>query len=443
MKIYQSLRFLFLIFFAVLSCILSAQDMPGIKLVSVDSGWANNSVNAVIFRKNSLVTFKGIQYTAFYDKERFVVVAKRKSGSTKWEIKRSAYQGNAADAHNTISIMVDGSGYLHIAWDHHNNPVNYCKSVSPGSLELTGKLSMTGSNEQKVTYPEFHKLPNCNLLFFYREGSSGNGNLVLNQYDIHTKQWTRLHNNLIDGEGKRNAYWQACIDTKGTIHLSWVWRESPDVASNHDMCYAKSADGGKTWETSTGKKYSLPINASAAEYACIIPQKSELINQTSMFADATGNPYIATYWREVGDSVPQYHLVFKKDNKWETQILGFRKTAFSLSGAGTKRIPISRPQIIAWKSGKLLNAAIIFRDEERTNKISAAFCTDIIKGIWQIKDLTQESVGSWEPTYDTELWKEKGILNLFVQKVEQLDDEGKASVPPTMIKVLEWNPKKN
>ncbi|HEY6503054.1 MAG TPA: BNR repeat-containing protein [Chitinophagaceae bacterium] len=421
---------------------ISGQPTPGVKLVIVDSGWANNSVNTVIFRKNSLVTFKDTQYIAFYNSEQFVVAGKRRTGDTKWLLKQTPYKGNTADAHNSISIMVDGTGYLHIAWDHHGNPLNYCKSKSPGSLELTGKLSMTGSNEQKVTYPEFHKLPNGDLLFFYRDGQSGKGNLVLNRYDVKAKQWTQLHANLIDGEGKRNAYWQACTDAKGIIHLSWVWRESPDVASNHDLCYARSTDGGKTWVTSAGKKYALPITSATAEYACTIPQKSELINQTSMFADAAGNPYIATYYRgKAGDPVPQYHLIFKKGKKWQIQDLGFRKTAFSLGGAGTKRIPVSRPQVIARQSGKLFTVCIIFRDEERGNRVSVAICSDIAKNKWDIMDLSEESVGSWEPTYDTELWKEKGILNLFVQKTEQVDGEGKASIPPQMIKVLEWDPR--
>jgi hypothetical protein len=435
-------RLLILIILFIIARFASGQPANiAAKSVDVDSGWANNSVNTVIFRKNSLVTFKGTQYIAFYNNEKFVVLGKRKTGTSQWLLKTTAYKGNAADAHNTISIMVDGAGYLHISWDHHGNSLNYCKSKSAGSLELTDKLSMTGSNEQKVTYPEFHKLANGNLLFLYRDGQSGKGNLVLNSYDIKTKQWTQLHTNLIDGEGQRNAYWQACTDAKGTIHLSWVWRESPDVASNHDMCYAKSADGGKTWSTSVGKKYTLPITATTAEYACTIPQKSELINQTSMYADASGNPYITTYWREQGDSVPQYHLICKKGSEWKTQNLGFRTTAFSLSGAGTKRIPISRPQIIAWGPGKSLSVAIIFRDAERDNKVSVAACSVIATNKWRIIDLSEDPVGSWEPTYDTELWKEKGILNLFVQKTEQVDGEGKADIPPQMIKVLEWDPK--
>jgi hypothetical protein len=254
------------------------------------NGWANNSVNTVIFRKNSLVTFKGTQYAAFYNAEQFVVLAKRTQTSPHWQVQQTAYKGDAADAHKSISIMIDGEGYLHIAWGHHNQPLNYARSISPGSLVLDAKLSMTGQNEDKVTYPEFYKLPGGDLLFFYRDGQSGNGNLILNRYSVKTKKWTRVQDNLIDGEKSRNAYWQIAIDSKGTIHLSWVWRESPDVASNHDMCYARSADGGKTWARTNGEKYSLPITAATAEYAARIPQKSELINQTSMFADEEGKP---------------------------------------------------------------------------------------------------------------------------------------------------------
>lgn len=412
-----------------------------VKNTDVDSGWAANSVNTVIFRKNSLVTFGNTQFIGFYNGAGYVVIGKRAGGSKAWQLRQTPYKGNTSDAHNTISIIVDGAGYLHLSWDHHNNPLRYCRSVQPGSLEMSSKMPMTGKAEASVSYPEFYKLPDGDLLFFYRNGASGRGNLVMNRYSVHTKQWTQLHDNLIDGEGARSAYWQACVDSRGTIHLSWVWRESPDVSSNHDLCYARSRDGGKTWEKSTGQNYVLPIRAATAENACSIPQKSELINQTSMYADAQGHPYIATYWREADSPIPQYHLVFNTGSQWQIQNLGFRKTPFSLSGAGTKRIPISRPQIIAWQSGRLLSAALIYRDEERGNRISMALNKDLRQTGWQLHYLGTEPVGSWEPTYDTELWKTKGILNLFVQNVEQVDAEGKAALPPQMIRVVEWKPK--
>jgi len=57
-----------------------------------------------------------------------------------------------------------------------------------------------------------------------------------------------------------------------------------------------------------------------------------------------------------------------------------------------------------------------------------------------IKDLLIAPVGSWEPSYDTELWKQKHILHLFVQKTDQADAEGKSDMIPQMVQVLEWKP---
>ncbi|AHM62884.1 hypothetical protein D770_23195 [Flammeovirgaceae bacterium 311] len=100
----------------------------------------------------------------------------------------------------------------------------------------------------------------------------------------------------------------------------------------------------------------------------------------------------------------------------------------------------ARPQVLVKNAGDNTSVLMLFRDEERGTKASAAVINSLSSGKWTIKDLTEESLGSWEPSYDTELWKEKGILNLFVQKVEQVDGEGRASIPPQPIRVVEWKP---
>jgi len=430
---------LFTLFF-IITVTADAQKKSAARIVNVGEGWASNSVNTVVFRKNSLFTWRDTQFVAYYNQERFVVLGKRKQGTNNWVLKQTPYQGNTADAHNDISIIVDGDGYLHISWDHHNNSLRYARGLKPGSLELSEKQAMLGTEEKSVTYPEFYKIPDGNLLFFYRDGGSGRGDLIINKYDTKTQKWARLQNNLISGQGQRNAYWQAFLDHKGTIHVSWVWRESPDVASNHDMAYACSKDGGLTWQKSTGEKYTLPITAASAEYACRIPQKSELINQTSMSADKQGNPYIATYWRDANSKVPHYHIIYHDGKSWNTRALNFRTTAFSLSGAGTKRIPISRPQVMMQISGSKPKGLMIFRDEERGSKVSVVELKNLKKSKWKVFDLTQSEVGSWEPTFDTELWKDTGKLNLFIQNVKQVDGEGKANIPAQMVQVLEWKP---
>ncbi len=410
-----------------------------VRITTAGKGWAANSVNAVIFRHNSLTSFNNTQYIAYYDSAQRLVIGQRAIGSSRWTLQTSPYTGKATDAHNTISIIADGEGYLHVSWDHHNNELRYARSVRAGSLELTNKLPMTGSKETKVTYPEFYRLPNGNLLFLYRDGGSGNGNLMLNHYDTKTKKWTQLQDGWINGEGQRSPYWQMAIDKAGTIHISWVWRESPDVASNHDMMYARSKDGGRSWEKSTGEKYALPITAATAEYACRIPQHSELINSTSMSTDDAGHPYIASYWRDSTSTIPQYRLVYHDGQQWRTQQISQRRTPFSLSGGGTKRIPISRPQILVASKKGLVQGLLVYRDIERKEKASVAYCADITKGQWQVKDLTTFPVGLWEPSYDKEIWQKRQVLHLFIERVEQGDGETTRAIPPQPVQVLEWS----
>jgi BNR repeat-containing family member len=430
-------------FIAILIALSTATCAVGqdrVRVVPVAPGWAGNSVNVVIFRRNSITSRDGTQYLAFYDQDGHVVLAKRALYDLKWEIHKTQYSGDVRDAHNAICIAVDGKGFLHVAWDHHSVQLRYAHSVAAGSLELSDKLPMTGKHETRVTYPEFYNLPDGGLLFIYRDGSSGNGNLVMNRYDVQTGQWQQVHENLIDGQNQRNAYWQVAVDQGGTIHLSWVWRETGDVATNHDLCYAKSTNGGKTWLKSSGDPYTLPINADNAEVAVKIGQKHELINQTSMTTDSKHRPYIATYWREEGQDIPQYHVVYFDGAAWRVSQIGQLTIPFRLGGTGTKRIPISRPQIFTDTTGAADKAYLLFRDEGRGNKVSVASCDDLTKAIWKIEDLTQESVGQWEPSYDAALWENQRSLNVFVQRAEQRDGEGVSNVPPEMVQVLEWKP---
>lgn len=406
---------------------------PKTRLVEVGKGYSQTSVNTTVFRNNSLVTQGDEQYICYYDADGYLVLGKRKLGMEQWTLHRTQYKGNVQDAHNVISMGIDGEGYLHLSFDHHGYPLNYCRSVAPHSLELGGKEPMTGTDEADVTYPEFYPLAGGDLLFAYRSGASGRGNLVLNRYDLKSRKWVRVQDVLIDGEDKRNAYWQLYVDEQGTIHLSWVWRETWHVETNHDLCYARSYDNGVTWYKTDGTKYELPIRLDNAEYACRIPQESELINQTSMSADADGNPYIATYWRDADSTVPQYRIVWHDGTQWRSRQVSDRKQSFSLKGGGTKMIPIARPRIVV--DGNEI--FYVFRDEERGSKVSLAYTSDATGSPWQFCDLTDFSVDAWEPSHDTELWKHRRQLHLFVQHTKQGDGERTVAFEPQPVYVLE------
>lgn len=410
-------------------------------LTKVGMGWAANSVNAVIFRNDPITTVGDTQFVAYYDDQGRVIVGSRKLGDSEWELTPTALTGNNKDAHNMISLIADGDGYLHISWDHHGHSLRYAVSKTPATPDFGEKVPMTGQTETNVTYPQFFKLASGDLIFFYRDGASGRGNLVMNRYDLKQKKWTQLHNNLISGEGQRNAYWQCSVGGDGSIHLSWVWRESPGVETNHDLCYAKSADGGLSWTKSDGTPYQLPITQDSAEIAQAIPQKHELINQTSMCVDGEGHPIIATYWRPEGTEVVQYFIVRHNGAKWSSSQVSERAVPFSLSGGGSKQIPISRPQVLAKSEGGKTAVYLVYRDvTENEGKAILASCPNIAAGKWERRAITDFGVRYWEPSYDHIRWDRDKVLSLYVQTVGQGDGETLEKIGVTPVYVFDYKP---
>lgn len=409
------------------------------ELSEVVLGYSSTSVNTTSFRNSSVTTFGDTQYIAYYDSDEYMVIGKRKLGENVWQTLRSDYKGRCRDAHDVISLGVDGDGYLHVSFDQHAQKLKYCVSVAPGSLELSELKSMTDTLENSVTYPEFHRLSNGDMLFIYRDGSSGNGNMVINLYDTVNKKWNMIQSNLIDGEGERNAYWQMCIDNNDVVHVSWTWRESPNVETNHDICYAKSYDKGKTWFNSKGEQYVLPINISNAEIVCDVPQNSELINQTCMTVDSKGDVYIATYWRDADSTVPQYRLIWNDGKVWRNTQVSNRTQPFTLSGGGTKKIPVSRPKIAVENVKDKTIVYYICRDEEYQNKallyLNENMESDFSK--WEKYEMTLFELGAWEPSYDYQLWKEKQLLHIFVQKTAQGDHETVSELEPQMVYLMQ------
>ena len=421
-----------LFFVAALLPLLTACG-PRVQEFRLGEGYAATSVNAAVFRAASVTSDARYQFAAWYAPDGTVMVARRElAPAGGWVVQATALMGDCTDAHNTISLGLDGAGHLHISWAQHGVPLRYARSRTPyrSDFEVLDRM-VDAELERHVTYPEFRRFSGGDLLFAYRDGSSGNGDLVLNRYETAAGRWTRVQSRLIDGQGQRNAYWQMYMDAQDVIHLSWVWRETWMVETNHDLCYACSRDGGRTWQRSDGSAYALPVTLETAEVAWEIPQGSELINQTSMTADPQGRPCIATYWRARGDSIPQFRLVRYDGAAWSAAQVGERRTPFSLSGGGTKSIPISRPQIVT--DGK--RTLLIYRDAERGSRVTLASSRDLRR--WRVRDLTQDPVDAWEPSLDYERWKREGVLDLFVQRVGQGDGEKTVDLPPQPVRILE------
>ena len=153
-----------------------------------------------------------------------------------------------------------------------------------------------------------------------------------------------------------------------------------------------------------------------------------------MSADSRGYPYIVTYWRNTDSKVPQFRVVWYNGNEWKQQQVTNRVTPFTLSGGGTKMIPVSRPRIVISPKDQI---KVIYRDIERGNKVTVATTSDLNRAKWKLKDMTDFPVGAWEPTFDTELWRLKHKLHVFVVNTAQGDGEKSVDLPAQPVYILE------
>jgi hypothetical protein len=242
---------------------------------SLDVGtvWAGHPVGF------ALLTHPPFQFVAFYDDQRRLTVAQRRLDERKWSFHQLPVT-TGWDSHNYIALAADDDGVLHLSGDMHVVPLKYFYTTKPWDAGTFKRVEiMVGSNEQRTTYPRFFRGPKSELLFTYRDGSSGNGNQIFNVYNLKTRTWKRLLDKpLTDGEGERNAYFDG--PTKGPdgyFHLAWVWRETPDASSNHDLSYARSKDLVH-WETGAGRPLTLPICLKDSDIIDPVPQKGGIIN---------------------------------------------------------------------------------------------------------------------------------------------------------------------
>lgn len=263
-----------------------------------------------------------------------------------------------ADSHNTCNIGRDSAGHFHIMSNHHNDPPRYVVSINPDDVEsgfVEGTL--TGNDEDSITYPTFVSLPDGTLLLFYRNGVSGAGNIYLNRYDAVDETWSQLHAPLIDGEngtpGNENPYLNhVVVDNVGTIHLSITWRGTGDADTTNDVSYMKSMDGGNTWQQTDGSVYTIPVTHDTCELAYnTAASGSGLLNQCGMGCDSQGNVYIGVTLED-DDNIVQLYVLHNFMGPWTLQQITSWERGIAFLGSTTDQAH-TRPQVIVTNTDRV------------------------------------------------------------------------------------------
>jgi hypothetical protein len=302
----------------------------------------------------ALLTRAPQQYIAFYDDQRRLTVAQRKLDERKWTF-TGLPDTTGWDSHNYLTLAADDDGYLHLSGDMHAEPLNYFRSTKPGDAATFQRIaSMTGSNELRCTYPHFMRGAMNELIFTYRDGGSGNGNQIYNRYDLKTKTWRRLLDQpLTDGEGHRNAYFDGPVKgSDGWYHLAWVWRETSDAVSNHDVSYARSRDLIH-WENSRGQPFKLPITLATSDIVDPVPEKSGLINVNKEIGFDHQNRVTISYHKNDAAGNTQPWTARLENGKWRHYQITDWPYRWDFGGGGTLVVEIRLGPVRRENDGRL------------------------------------------------------------------------------------------
>jgi hypothetical protein len=364
----------------------------------------------------ALLTQAPYQFIAYYDAEREMTVVQRNLNERTWTTTKLGITTDW-DAHKSITMAIDDDGYLHLVGNLHATPLIYFRTAQPRNASTLVKLDrMVGMNETRSTYPIFFRGPENEFIFTYRDGVSGNGNQIYDIYNLKTKTWRRLLDKpLTDGEGKRNAYFNGPIlGPDGYFHLTWVWRESGDCASNHDLSYARSKDL-LSWETSTGKLLKLPITLENCEIVDPVPQHGGIINNNEKIGFDQQGRVTISYHKNDANNYTQPWTARSENGVWRKYQITNWPWHWDFSGTGTINFAINIFPVTKEKDGSLtqLFNHIIFGN-----------------GTWSIDPETLRATGTlqWE-TIPPSLLKVEGTYpGLGVRLVE---DIGQYNVPDT------------
>lgn len=333
----------------------------------------NNNVNGRTYQRHPMTTFKGYQYTTYYDDARHVCLGRRKLPDGPWEIIRfTDYTIDNNDSHNSTTVGICHlDGTIHLAFDHHADPLNYRVSLPGVATDPEGTSWSTASFGavmntlgsisvgNNFTYPSFFNAPNGNLMLYYRDGGSGNGDGMLQEYNGTAGEWSSGMGKIISrsgsytgvvstNSGSRCPYINGISYAGDRLHASWGWRESANGASNnHDLNYAYSDDDGRTWFNSAGIQIgtigsgALSINSPGLVVAAI-PQNNGLSNQYTHFAYPDGSCHVMLSYHVAGTSIRRYH------HHWRTASGTWDFAALPFNG--------SRPKMVGEDNGHLFLA---------------------------------------------------------------------------------------
>ncbi|MHC4121011.1 MAG: BNR repeat-containing protein [Planctomycetota bacterium] len=406
--------------------------------VTIEGRWGT-FINGKSYQQMPLDTFKGWQYATYYDRLRRLSIARRNLPEGAWEIIHFddyVYEGN--DNHNvTVLGICPNDGTIHLAFDHHGDPLNYRVSkpgvaAEPDTAEWIIDLFsevrdwlQPGKKITSVTYPRFVPTPQGNLLLVSRDGGATRGKVTLCEYAPAQGGWnerwpvTSKEGRYVfedEDSNSRYAYLNGVhYDYQtGRLHISWCWRENMGHAFVN-LNYAYSDDNGGTWSSSSGRKIGGPgqlidLHSPGIAVWDIDPHHG-LDNQHGQYVDASGRPHIIV-WR-LRDDEPLLEIGRRDASRsayyhyWRDEGGTWHQRELPHPVDDTER---NRPKILSTPDNDLIGMF--------NYKGKIVLCGATAKNAYHDWGTLHIEEGPWdgEPLPDLTRWREEGVLSIYMQR---------------------------
>ncbi len=396
-------------------------------------------INGQTFQEQALATHQGCQYATYFHGSGRLAIARRRLPAGPWQrIHFDDYRIRHSDVHNVAVLGVcPGDGTLHLAFDHHGHPLHYRVS-KPGvathpdrfawDAGLFGPITDTLDQAEPlrgVTYPMFAPAPDGGLLLYYRTGGSGDGDWHLTEYDPAQSCWAPprrflAKEGLFQEDSSRCAYLNGLqYDARNRLHVSWCWRETPDLKSNHDLLYACSDDRGRTWQNNAGQPIArsgqTPLRVdSPGILVAPLAFGWGMMNQLTQDVDGQGRVHVMLWHNPLDAPGPNHDLnAWRYFHYWRDPAGQWHRQAMPFFGR--------KPRLVVDEAGDALlvfnkGTDLEYHQQDHGGKLHVAAAT--AKAHWTdwrvVYTSDRDYVG--EPRVDVLRWRSEHTLSVYVQQ---------------------------
>lgn len=297
-------------------------------------------------------------FVAWYagpESDRRVHLSRKKIGETKWvdmtldKARNTLLKDGRGNSHRTVAIgicPIDGT--IHVAYDHHGGALHYMFSEKKAAFvpdsEWKSSLMNPETNRlsntriRSTTYPVFKRNEDGDLILYFRQGGSINGEWLLAHYN--GRKWS-VPKIMVDGRDvpdvEFNAYCEFFSFNDSIYYLATVRSRDDKRRRNRGLFFA-TVDGdtgtGNFFRTRGGERVKAPIESREEINRLKVaePETKGHVNARSMVVTPGGVVYISAINEIWMSQARESTFAPKRNVRGQLLSIGNKVVAFEVAG---------------------------------------------------------------------------------------------------------------